>query len=75
VRYAELAEILGQEAAQRLCSYCGGDKVYIPRPPKKDTELQVVTLHRAGLSKKAIAVRVNRTVRRIQQIIQKYEML
>jgi len=69
VTFAELAQVIGREAALKLAHYAGGSLEYLPKPPGPDTVAKVLELAQAGLTSAHIAARVDRTARRVQQIL------
>ncbi|TWC35078.1 Mor transcription activator family protein [Pseudomonas sp. SJZ079] len=46
IRVAALSDILGEEAAQRLTSHLGGEKIYIPRCAAALRRLRDLEIHR-----------------------------
>ncbi|MEW5772476.1 MAG: hypothetical protein AB1916_03030 [Thermodesulfobacteriota bacterium] len=75
MKYSELVDAIGHDAAQRLAEAVGGAMTYIPKKPlyigRKERVLQLV---KAGHPTRDIAVATRLTVRRVQQIIRS-EML
>lgn len=70
MKYPELVDVVGQEAALRLAQEVGGENCYIPKPPRRvDRREKILELLRAGHQIKDIATATCLTVRRVQQVI------
>jgi DNA-binding CsgD family transcriptional regulator len=70
MKYAELCDVVGHEAAQRLAEEVGGECVYLPKKPQHmGRKERVLQLSKAGHPSKDIAVATGLTIRRVQQII------
>lgn len=46
VSFGELCEIMGQEAAERLCAIYGGLSFYVPKRPWSETKLAAIIGHK-----------------------------
>lgn len=70
MKYPELVDAIGQEAALRLAQEVGGENTYIPKPPRRVVRKEkILALLRAGHPTKDIATATGLTVRRVQQVI------
>lgn len=69
--YYTIAEIIGDEAARKLCEAMGGDTVYLPKPESLDAadRAERIRAEYTGGNVKELALKYNLTRMRVYQII------
>jgi Mor family transcriptional regulator len=75
--FAALSEVIGMNAAQRLCNHFGGEVLYIPAGMKeilRDRDRRIVTAYSSGLTVNQLVAQFNLTARRIWQILKQTDM-
>ena len=70
MKYQELCDVVGHEAALRLAQHIGGENCYIPKPPRNAGRREkILALLRAGHPVRDVATATGLTIRRVQQIV------
>lgn len=69
--YYTIADIIGDEAARKLCEAMGGDTVYLPKPESLDAadRAERIRAEYTGGNVKELALKYNLTRMRVYQII------
>jgi hypothetical protein len=74
MKYAELCDVVGQDAALRLAQHIGGENCYIPKPPRQvGRKEKILALLKAGHPVRDVAIATN-VSRRWVEIIRKCEL-
>lgn len=70
--YYSIAEIIGEEAARRLCEVYGGDTLYLPKPESLDAvdKAERIRAEYNGSNIKALADKYNLTRMRVYQLVE-----
>jgi hypothetical protein len=70
MKFNQLANIIGQDAAWLLCKACGGRAVYIPeRPMFPSAAEEAVAMYRRGYDHREISWALNLRVRDIKRLL------
>lgn len=70
--YHAIVEVIGEEAARKLCEAYGGDTLYLPKPESLDAadKAEKIRAEYNGSNIKALADKYNLTRMRIYQLVE-----
>lgn len=70
--YYTIADIIGDEAARKLCEAMGGDTVYLPKPESLDAadKAERIRAEYNGTNIKELALKYNLTRMRVYQLVE-----
>lgn len=72
MKFDELRDVVGQDAALRLAQHIGGENCYIPKPPRNAGRREkILALLRAGHPVRDVAIAVGVSKRWVQIVLKR----
>jgi hypothetical protein len=75
--FVALSEVIGKDAALRLCKHFGGDQIYVPKDSKRkmyDRNRRIVTAYNNGAGINALVSEFGLSDRHIRSILKETDM-